>query len=52
VVALYRTFSPIQALPPDRREAFLTDLTHITDEQFDGRVERPFTTTLYTARRP
>jgi SAM-dependent methyltransferase len=52
VVALYRTFSPIQALPPDRRETFMTDLARIADEQFGGRIERPFTTTLYTARRP
>lgn len=52
VVALYSTFSPIQALAPDQREAFLRDLTRIADEQFGGQVERPFATTLYTARRP
>jgi SAM-dependent methyltransferase len=52
VAALYRTFSPIQALAPERREALLADLARIADEQFGGRVERPFTSVLYTARRP
>lgn len=51
VVALYGTFSPIQALEPAKREAFLGQLARIADEQFGGRVERPFTTALYTARR-
>ena len=52
VIALYRTFSPIQALAPDKREAFLIALARIADDPFGGRVERPFITTLYTARRP
>jgi SAM-dependent methyltransferase len=51
VVALYRTFSPIQAMPPGRREAFLAALARIADDQFGGQVERPFTTALYMARR-
>jgi SAM-dependent methyltransferase len=51
LVGLYSTFSPIQALAPERRRIFLRDLARIADEQFGGRVERPFTTTLYTAQR-
>jgi len=51
VGALYGTFSPIQALAPAKREAFLDQLARIADEQFGGQVERPFTTALYTARR-
>jgi SAM-dependent methyltransferase len=52
VVALYRTFSPIQALPADSRERFLEALARIADDEFGGRVERPFSTSLYTARKP
>jgi len=52
VVALYRTFSPIQALEPERLERFLADLARIAEREFGGRVERPFTTALYTARNP
>lgn len=52
LVALYRTFSPIQSLEPERRERFLDELARIADQQFCGRVERPFTTALYTACNP
>jgi ubiquinone/menaquinone biosynthesis C-methylase UbiE len=51
LVALYSTFSPIQALDPDSRQKFLTEFARIVDEQFRGQVERPLTTVLYTARR-
>jgi trans-aconitate methyltransferase len=51
LVALYSTFSPIQALDPDSRQQFLTELARIVDEQFRGQVERPLITVLYTARR-
>lgn len=52
LVALYGTFSPIHALEPARRTAFLKDLARIADDQFGGQVTRPFTTSLYTARKP
>jgi hypothetical protein len=51
LVDLYSTFSPIQALEPDSRRRFLSSLARVADEQFDGQVERPFITVLYTARR-
>ena len=51
LVALYRTFSPVHALEPQRRDRFLRDLARIADEQFGGSVERPLTTALYTAER-
>jgi SAM-dependent methyltransferase len=51
LVALYSTFSPIQALELDSRQQFLSSLAQIADEQFGGRVERPLITVLYTARR-
>ena len=52
LVALYSTFSPIQSLEPEARQVFLGSLAHIADEQFGGHVERPFTSVLYTARKP
>jgi len=52
LVALYATFSPIQALAAPRRRAFLEALAAIADREFGGRVERPSTTILYTARTP
>ena len=51
LVALYSTYSPIQALEPDSRREFLSSLAQIADEQFGGRVERPLITVLYTAQR-
>jgi SAM-dependent methyltransferase len=52
LVALYATFSPVHALAPAPRAAFLSDLARIADEKFAGAVERPFTAVLYTARKP
>jgi SAM-dependent methyltransferase len=52
LVDLYSTFSPIQALEANMRRKFLCDLARIADEQFAGRVERPFVAALYTAQRP
>jgi SAM-dependent methyltransferase len=52
LVALYSTFSPIQALKPEARKVFLENIVRIADEQFGGRVMRPFITALYTARKP
>ena len=51
LVALYSTFSPIQALEPDSRREFLSKLAQITDERFGGRVERALVTVLYTGQR-
>jgi SAM-dependent methyltransferase len=51
LVALYSTFSPIQALEPDSRREFLSNLAQVADDQFGGHVERPVITVLYTARR-
>ena len=50
--ALYATYSPVQALPPAKRAAFLAKLGAIADREFGGAVERRFSTILYTARRP
>ena len=52
LAALYSTFSPIQALEPEARKAFLGELARIADTQFGGLIERPFITALYTARKP
>jgi hypothetical protein len=50
--ALYATYSPIQALPPDKRARLLEGVTAIADRDFGGKVERQFSTVLYMARRP
>ena len=39
-------------LEPEPQQDFLSNLARITEEQFGGSVERPFTTALYIARRP
>jgi len=52
LVALYATFSPIQTLAADARADFLTGLAEIAERDFGGLVERPYSTVLYTARRP
>jgi SAM-dependent methyltransferase len=52
LIGLYSTFSPVRALPTDRRQRLLLELAQIADEQFGGCVERPFMTVFYTAQRP
>jgi SAM-dependent methyltransferase len=52
LVALYATFSPIQALPEPKRAAFLKGLAEVADREFGGAAERSFSSVLYTARRP
>ena len=52
VGALYEGFSSIQRLPERERQRLLDALTRISDERFDGRVERHITTCLYLARTP
>lgn len=49
---LYGTFSPVQALPDAKRQAFLAELERIIDGRFGGLVERPSRAVLYLARRP
>jgi SAM-dependent methyltransferase len=51
LVALYSTYSPIQALDPHARREFLSSFAQIVDEQFGGRVERALRTVLYTGQR-
>jgi SAM-dependent methyltransferase len=50
--ALYGSFSPILALDEARREAILDEIARIASDEFDGRVTRRLTTSLYTARKP
>lgn len=50
--ALYSTFSPIQRLPDERREAILDELALVAERDFGGHVTRRLLTSLYTARRP
>lgn len=47
---LYATFSPIQKLEPNRREAFLDELADVVDNQFEGHVEKKMITAIYIAR--
>jgi SAM-dependent methyltransferase len=48
---LYRTFSPIATLEPNKRNRLLNELGRLIDRRFGGWVERPFITVMYTARR-
>jgi SAM-dependent methyltransferase len=50
--ALYSTFSPIQRLEQERREAILDEVALVAMRDFGGEVERTLLTSLYTARRP
>jgi SAM-dependent methyltransferase len=49
--ALYGTFSPVLALPPDERERILGEVATVIAERFDGLFERRCVTVIYTARR-
>lgn len=49
--ALFNTFSPWLALDELLRTELLDDVHTIVEEQFDGRVERPYVTVLYRAQR-
>jgi SAM-dependent methyltransferase len=50
--ALYGSFSPILRLGKDERTRLLDEIGLIAERDFDGRVERALTTSLYTARTP
>jgi SAM-dependent methyltransferase len=51
VKALWGSFSEIVTLPPWTRERFLRELGRIAEEQFEGEVDLPVLTSIYTARR-
>jgi hypothetical protein len=51
VRALYSTFSPIAVLPVGRRSRVLDAITEVAEDQFEGSVERPIQTILYTGQR-
>jgi len=42
----------VRRRPQRKREALLDELVSIAITDFDGNVERPFVTAVYTARRP
>jgi SAM-dependent methyltransferase len=50
--ALFATFSPWIALGPEREAEMLDELGRLADEQFDGRVTRPYQTVAVSARKP
>ena len=52
VQALFATFSPWIARGPERKEALLDELATVADEQFGGRVVRPYQTVVISARTP
>jgi SAM-dependent methyltransferase len=47
--ALFASYSPWLALPPDRRAVVLDALERVADETFGGIVERPYLTAIYIA---
>jgi len=49
--ALFATFSTWISRGPERKELLLDELTRIADEQFDGRVSRPYQTVVVSARK-
>lgn len=51
VVALYATYSDMNARPPAERARVLGELHRIAREEFGGRVTRNLQTVLYTAQR-
>jgi SAM-dependent methyltransferase len=50
--ALFGTFSSWITRGPERTELLLDELAIIADEQFDGRVSRPYQTLVVSARKP
>ncbi len=49
--ALFASFSPWLALPPDQRTEVLDALEDLARDQFNGVVERPYLTSIYVAPR-
>lgn len=52
IVALYSTFSPVQALAPQARGELLGEIGRMVDAEFGGTVDMAFMTILYTAQQP
>ncbi len=50
--ALFATFSSWISRGPERKEVLLDELAAIADEQFGGRVSRPYQTLVVSARKP
>ena len=50
--ALFASYSPWLALPPDRRAVVLDALEQLAGTHFGGTVERPYLTPIYLAVRP
>jgi SAM-dependent methyltransferase len=49
--SLYSTFSSIAQLPAPKREAVLDAVEAVAKDSFEGHVERPFQTVIYTSQR-
>ncbi len=49
--ALFASFSPWLALPPEQRTQVLDALVALARDEFDGVVERPYLTSIYVASR-
>jgi SAM-dependent methyltransferase len=47
--AMFASFSPWLALPPEQRTLALDALERLAAEDFDGRVERPYLTSIFIA---
>jgi SAM-dependent methyltransferase len=52
ISALFASFSPIIRLDDEARAAVLDAVQAVAERDFDGKVELPILTSLYTARRP
>jgi len=50
--ALFASFSPIIRLDDETRAAVVETVQAVTERDFDGKVELPILTSLYTGRRP
>jgi SAM-dependent methyltransferase len=50
--ALYASMIRIRRLPPGDQRRILDQISRLSDDDFGGRVQRPFATALYTGRRP
>jgi SAM-dependent methyltransferase len=50
--ALYASMIRIRRLPADDQQRILDQISFLADQNFAGRVQRPFITAMYTGRRP
>jgi hypothetical protein len=51
LVELYATFSEVSRLHPIERNLLLEELARIAEDHFNGEVEKPIVTSIYSARR-